>query len=388
MLPKDIAPASFRGVRFLVPKDSVSEGRNAIDHLYPDSNHRFAEDNGYAPPEFTVTAILHGRGLPGQVSALRNALNRPGPGTLKHPWFGSQLVQVAGPYKITREDTNAGVIEFEIKFLVTGAPILPGLVSGIAAVVSGLASSAIAAIAAQFAAAFPSLPSTLTRRAVSAALSSVLSPLDATAGSAASGRLLVEADGLSDNGARAGALLKRAFRDPFENDSLTADRLAGAFRAASDGAGLAVADAAAINATTRDLAERQAAINMLGVLAEAAAFAALAEALAAKSYATADEVMADEDDFVARYDTLQSRVLPDDIAAQMGEIFIATSDILRSAAVRLPRITEEDVILMPASVLAYTMYETDRELQRIVDLNVGRNPMLYHGPVNVLSIEG
>ena len=150
----DLQPASFRGAAFLCPKDHVKEGRNTIDHKYPNSSYRYAEDNGYTPPEFDMTCVLHGPNLLSDFSRLRSALNTPGPGTLRHPWYGAQYCAVKGPWKVCRDDRDSGVLELEVTFLVTGPPAFPGLVSGIAATISTLSASAVTASFAAFTAEF------------------------------------------------------------------------------------------------------------------------------------------------------------------------------------------------------------------------------------------
>ena len=150
----DLQPASFRGAAFLCPHDHVKEGRNTIDHKYPNSSYRYAEDNGYTPPEFDMTCVLHGPNLLADFSRLRAALNTPGPGTLRHPWYGAQFCAVKGPWKVSREDRDSGVLELDVTFLVTGPPAFPGLVSNIAATISTLSASAVAASFAAFTAQF------------------------------------------------------------------------------------------------------------------------------------------------------------------------------------------------------------------------------------------
>ncbi len=155
MLLAELSPASFRGVTFYVPKDTGEEGRNIIHHQYPNSSIRYDEDNGGHAPTFKITALLFGTGLSAKLNRLRDALNKPGPGTLNHPYLGSWTCSAVGPYKYQREDEDSGVITLDLTFSVTSSgTIFPGIVSGIAAVVSGLAGSAVSTITGSFAASF------------------------------------------------------------------------------------------------------------------------------------------------------------------------------------------------------------------------------------------
>lgn len=382
MLLADLQPASFRGVRFLVPKDSWEEGRNAIDHQYPDSSHRYVEDNGLIPPKFKVTAILHGPNLRGQLSALRSALTRPGPGSLRHPYFGSQYVMVDGTYKGDREDADGGVIKLEIPFIVTGSPIFPGIVSGIPAAVSGLASQALSVLATRMVDALPSDMSAYTREVLTAAVSSIVAAPEASFGT--SEQIIPSVAGIIDDGDRFAAKLDDFLAAPMEDDTISVDRLVLGYRAVSDAAALVSAEALAINVTTQERADRQAALYGIGTLTEAAAFARLSESLAARAYKRAEQVETDESDLVARWETLQSRQIAADVHDALADVMIAVSEVLRDQEVRLPRVTQQDVVLLPASVLAYQLYDSDVRTMALADINPGKNPMILNGNVNVL----
>lgn len=152
----DLMPASFRGARFLCPRDHVNQGRNSIRHQYPGSSRSYVEDNGSNSPEYHLTCFLHnGSGtLAADWNRLVAALNKPGPGTLRHPWLGSKFCAVKGPWKVSRDDKDSGVLEVDITFLETGAPSFPGLVTNIAASISSLSAAAVTASFAAFQAKF------------------------------------------------------------------------------------------------------------------------------------------------------------------------------------------------------------------------------------------
>lgn len=386
MLLADLQPASFRGVRFLVPKDTWEEGRNSIKHKYPDASFQYVEDNGLIPPEFKVTAILHGANLPGQLKALRSALTRPGPGTLRHPYFGSQFVMVMGPYRGERQDSDSGVITLEISFAVTGPPIFPGAVSGIAAVVSGLASGAVASMFQAFSAAYgysDGGASTATRTALSDGIGAIAGALAEAFG--VGDDLLAESSNVADEPERLADMIEDALRAPIDDDTITAERLVAGYRDVADAAALVTDEALAIDATTVERDARQAAMHTLGSICEAAAYCCLAESMAARTYKTADAVEHDETDLVARFDALQSRALPADVHQSLSDLMVATSEVLRDRQVRLPRVVDINVVLLPASVLAYKLYDSDERTMTLADLNPGTNPILMNGPTAVLT---
>lgn len=387
MLPRDLAPASFRGVRFFCPKDSLEEGRQSIDHLFPDSNHRFAEDNGLIPPEFKISAILAGPNLRGQLKALRSALSRQGPGTLRHPWCGSQFVQVKGPYKIDREDTDAGVIKLEITFLVTGPPIFPGLVSGIPAVVSGLVGSAIDAIMAGFLSVYGGTGSTAaSRSAVGGAISDIGATLIAAFGpSSAAEQLTSNGTRIADEPGRISDLLAASVRAPFGDKSVPTTALVSGFRDLADTSRVVSATAALIDPTTLDLDQRRAALEIIGATVEAVSFASLAEGLAATTFGAAEDVEAAETDMVTRFAAIQELPLDLDTHAALADVLTAISEVLAKTEVRLPRITVlENWQATPSSVLSYMLYASDDEQDRLIRLNAEMCPTLLHGSVSVV----
>lgn len=140
--------------------------------------------------------------------------------------------------------------------------------------------------------------------------------------------------------------------------------------------------------STLDLDARQTALYMVGIYTEAAAFAGLCAAVATRTYATSDQVEAIEVDLGIRWTTLQERSLPADVHRLLRDLLTATSEVLSSVAVRLPRVVTIETVLTPASVLCYELYDSDQDLQTIIDLNMGDeplNPLLYHGPARSLS---
>jgi prophage DNA circulation protein len=382
MRPSDLQPASFRGVRFLVPRDMTEEGRNTILHEYPDASHRYAEDNGYCPPKFNITAVVHGPRVRSATRALRNALNVPGPGTLQHPHYGAQFCAVVGPYQVIREDIDAGVVIFEIVFAVTGPALFPGLVTGIAAVVSGLAATAVTQLFSTFTAQFgaPATPASRTQLADAVANVAATTAQAFGSGAPAAARLFRDASGLVDQPSRLAALLLAAMRDPFADRTLSAPQLVAGFGRVIAAARALRVSAALIPATTADRIRRIASLGAIADTVEAAAFAGLAEAMAGRTYTTAEEVEADETALGTAWDAIQALPLASADAQILAQVFVAGSEVLRDREVRLPRITTLD-----ASVLSYMLYDTDTHAATLTAINPRRTPLLYEGTVNVLA---
>jgi prophage DNA circulation protein len=395
MLLRDLQSASFKGAAFLCPEDDAEEGRNNILHRYPDASMLYAEDNGNMPPCFMIRGIVHGQGLQGKVAALRRAFSSPGPGVLRHPWYGTQFVAVDQTANFRRTDRNAGVIEFDVKLVVTGPPAFPGLASGIAAVVTGLSASAVTNLFAAFAKSVKVPTSTASLVALASSIKLIGDTMDNHFGSVSSTAYDIAGD--ASRYARTPSTLQvpmaDAFRAPLNDTSLSAIDLLRGYKDVSDTSQALVEEASYIEVTTADRAARQKSLLALATTVEAAAFASIAEAMAGREYETGDQVDADEQDLVARFDAVQSRELDADLHDALQDILTATSEVLRDAAVRLPRLTEINVIDMPASVLSYQLYHGDMSLpdatetyvQRIVDLNLDQDPNVLTGAVSVLS---
>ncbi|MDX2308086.1 MAG: DNA circularization N-terminal domain-containing protein [Hyphomicrobium sp.] len=390
MRPNDLQPASFRGVKFLVPRDMTEEGRNTILHVYPDAAHRYAEDNGYCPPKFNLTCVVHGLRVRAQTRALRNALNRPGPGTLQHPHYGAQFCAVVGPYQVIREDIDSGVVIFEITFAVTGPPLFPGLVTGIAAVVTGLAGAAITSLFTSFADRFAPPQSTTSRTALAGAVTSIAtSGLDRFGAAAtAAVRLARDAGAIVDQPDRLGTLLAAVHRAPFEDRSISNVALVAGYKAVISAARDVRLTAAAVAPSTRDLTLRRQSLDALADTVEAGALAALADAMAGRTYTTADEVESDETWLADAWDGVQGLALPAADQQAIAKVYVAASEVLRDREVRLPRITTIDAAAIPASVLAYMLYDSDQNASIIVANNPRRSPLLYDGQVSVLVQSG
>lgn len=387
MLPRDLSPASFRGVRFLVPQDSAEEGRNAIRHATPDSSFHYIEDNGRHPPEFKISALLHGDNLPAKFASLRSALTRPGPGLLKHPYYGRQLCMVDGKFRVKRDDREAGVIEIEIPFSVTGPAALPGIVTGgVAAYVTGIATSALTSLFQQFADLYPAPNSPESARVLAAAVGDIGASLDASFRSAgtAGADLARDSARLARDPAALADAIHAAVRAPLDDDTYAAPDLVTGYISLAGLAESIAAEAASVAVTTSDRAARQSALDTLAAHLDAAAFLAMADAMAGRDYTTADEVTRDEDRLAGRIDSIQGRTLDAATHDAVLSVYTAASEVMQAAAVRLPRLVTMRVNNLPLSVLAYHLYESDARVPTLVDLNLAANPILVAGSTSVL----
>jgi len=121
--------ASFRGIPFIVPDESVSRGQKLAIHEYPNSNKRFAEPLGKIPPIIDLTGIVDGlsatnddaeqfKDRQSYVEArwdLERALEEYGPGELIHPIYGTIQVQV-GEFTVKSNQRKVGEFIFKMQF--------------------------------------------------------------------------------------------------------------------------------------------------------------------------------------------------------------------------------------------------------------------------------
>ncbi len=90
---------SFRGAAFLVTTDDLVFGRRVKVHEYPLRDKPYLEDMGPVPDQFTISVTVIGPTYEADRDALIKALNKPGPGELIHPKYGTFFVSIIKPRK-------------------------------------------------------------------------------------------------------------------------------------------------------------------------------------------------------------------------------------------------------------------------------------------------
>jgi len=108
--------ASFRGVPFLVDSDSVPVGRRTQLHEYPKRDQPMVEDMGRQTREYKFEGFVAGSDFIAQRDRLLDALDKPGPGELIHPWFG-RLTVTAGKCEISHARNELGMVRFNLSFI-------------------------------------------------------------------------------------------------------------------------------------------------------------------------------------------------------------------------------------------------------------------------------
>lgn len=85
---------SFRGVPFRTASHELSSGRRVVTHSLPGRDDPVTEDMGRTARNFTIECWVAGTDYYDERNALLDALEADGPGTLVHPWHGTQRVRV------------------------------------------------------------------------------------------------------------------------------------------------------------------------------------------------------------------------------------------------------------------------------------------------------
>lgn len=174
--------ASFRGVPFFVDNVESKFGRRSVLHEYPLRDKPFVEDLGRKARAFTVEAIIlatprTGNDYMGARDALIDAIEKPGPGLLVHPYLGELRVSIteAGLKESTAE---GGKATFTLTCIETGEEQFPQVLANTQSLVGARADTAVAAINNDFASRFkvnllPSFISTAADGLLGSALTSM-----------------------------------------------------------------------------------------------------------------------------------------------------------------------------------------------------------------------
>jgi prophage DNA circulation protein len=351
------------------------------------------EDNGLKVADFHIKAVVHGVDALGRLRALEAALNTPGPGTLIHPIWGRQFVQVMGPYKANHTDDKIGVFELEITFAVTGPAQFPGFITGIAAAITNLSASAISDLFAAFVGSVTLPVSPASINAIAGAVGSIGGSMVASFGAVASvqsigSQLMSTPAAYLNSASHLADAVQALVRAPFEapKDVVSNASLYSGFADLHAVSREIIDQGLTVVTTTLDRAQRADALVTLGTTLQAVSVMTMCEAAAGKVYQTAESVT---EDITALTDnhglfmSLPSSVMPE-LRIAVGEVVNETTAVLMRAQVTLPNVVSMRVPGMPPSILCYTLYETDADQMIIIGLNEKQSPVFFDGEANVL----
>jgi len=120
-----LRPASFRGADFKIEThDSDIGGRRVKTHEYPGRDDHFTEDLGAKVKIYNVEAYVIGRDYMTARDRLIDACNKPGAGSLVHPYLGSFKAFCTG-CRLKEGSNEGGMARFTLTFEDAGKNVYP-----------------------------------------------------------------------------------------------------------------------------------------------------------------------------------------------------------------------------------------------------------------------
>lgn len=121
----NLQPASFRGVPFKTSDDEGTFGRRVQTHEYPNRDKPYTEDRGRATRRITISAYVIGEDFALQRDKLIEVIERAGPGTLVHPFYGEMKVNIDGGLRVSHSQTEGRMCRIEFAFVEAGELSFP-----------------------------------------------------------------------------------------------------------------------------------------------------------------------------------------------------------------------------------------------------------------------
>ncbi len=119
-----LQPASFRGVSFHIKDASGTYGRRVALHEYPLRDKPYAEDLGRKAREISFDAYVIGHDYMTGRDALIEAVEKPGAGTLVHPYYGQMRVTVTA-CRVRESTREGGMARFSLTMVEAGELAFP-----------------------------------------------------------------------------------------------------------------------------------------------------------------------------------------------------------------------------------------------------------------------
>jgi len=141
---KNLRPASFRGIPFLVESHTLSGGRRGIQHEFAQRNDPFTEDTGRKGRKYSVEAYLVGADYMPNRDKLTDAAEADGAGELIHPYFGRKIVNCFD-FSVMETTREGGFVKFTFSFVESGTELFPDSKVDALSATSAAADSLVAA---------------------------------------------------------------------------------------------------------------------------------------------------------------------------------------------------------------------------------------------------
>ena len=140
-----LRPATFRGAQFLLLAAEGEHGRRYASHEYPLRDEPWHQDLGRKAKVLKLEGFVVEPGHIAKAKALIDACEKPGPGTLTHPWLGDLNVIVT-ECRVRFAHAEGGMAAFSLAFAEAGESIYPAPAKNAAGIVDRAASTAKSAI--------------------------------------------------------------------------------------------------------------------------------------------------------------------------------------------------------------------------------------------------
>ncbi len=352
---------SIRGVPFLVREGGQEGGRRVALHEYPGRDLPWAEDMGRKARRWTVEMLALGADYMAARDALIDALEKPGPAEMVHPWLGRITVQVES-WRLRESTRNGGMAEISVTVVEAGRMQMPTAALDTQSAVARAAGAARAAADASFAANFSvaGQPAFVAASALDA-IGGVLDAMDAVASIIHAPAELAAQAASTVSSLRSGldalvlapAELARGLGGAFAAIAGMASDPLPAMRALRDLAGSTPAQAVSNPATP---ARRGEAANRtaLDMLIRTHAVSREAEASARYAPPSSGEALAMRDDLAGRIDAVAENVADDAVFVALQDLHAAVVRDLTARAAALPRLASIRLAArLPALVAAH-----------------------------------
>ncbi|MFP1871905.1 DNA circularization protein [Lonsdalea quercina] len=124
--------ASLRGVKFKISGDEAQFGRRVQVHEYPNRDKPYSEDLGRATRHFSVEAYVIGDDFMEQRNRLIQEIEKEGPATLIHPYYGEMSITINELARISHANDEGRMCRIAFSFVEAGELSFPtaGLATG------------------------------------------------------------------------------------------------------------------------------------------------------------------------------------------------------------------------------------------------------------------
>ncbi len=376
---------SLNGVPFIVPENEFSGGRRTTAHEYPQRDKPYVEDHGGKAREFSFPVFVdNSLTTDGNYLSARDALiaelEKPGPYTLVHPWFGALRVSQTAPFRCRESTREANRATFTLTFVEAGELKFPEAIADTVVGVQDAADAAETAALDDFASVFSvlALPDSYLTE-IEAELTRTLSKLTDAVGSVA-GPIAAEIRAPYNMGvAILGAIdkIKTVATEPLRALKLYENL----FTAGND--------SPAVATTTPSRTQQAQSTQAMQQMVQRGAVLRAASTAAAADYASLDEALATRDRLLAALDAQMGATqivtgapIDDDLYQALAALRAAVNEDLTIRGGKLPRITTyTPPTTLPALVIAHRLYGDASRADEIVARNNIRHPGFVPGGV-------